>query len=346
MDTFCVLPWYSKEISQTITPCCLLGPGYDLEQIKNDLLSGIQSPSCDRCWKIEASGQQSRRQQENAFLDYKLNRDLSKIQQDCEQGLATTILYQITTSNLCNQACVTCNSMFSSKWAEVERKMGLTPKKLFLIDTEHLDIDYKNAQRIELLGGEPLFDPNTVEIFNQLLKHNNTNCMVSLVTNGSIELSPLLKDLCSQFTNLNICVSIDGIESVFEYMRWPTNWHTVIENLAQYKQVCKNLSVSYTISSVNALYYDQTVAWFEAQQLPYNHNMVYTPSWLSLATAPVQLKQRLIANNNFVSKFSQINSQEQTLDQYWHKLQQQDSAKKISLDKYLPELARVIFDNQ
>jgi hypothetical protein len=346
MDTFCVLPWYSKEISSIVTPCCLMRPGYDLEQVKKDLLSGVQSQSCNRCWEIEAGGKQSRRQQENIFFDYKLDRDLSNIQQDCKQGLATTMLYQITTSNLCNQACVTCGSRASSKWADVERKMGLFPIKVLFNDIEQHNIDYKTAQRIELMGGEPLFDPKTIDVFKKLLEHNNTDCTISLVTNGSIKLTPALKEMFSNFSNLNICVSIDGTGSVFEYMRWPTKWNTLKKNLEQYRTVIKHLSISYTISSVNALYYDQTVAWFKSNQLPYNHNIVYTPSWLSLSSAPVELKKHLIAQNNFVSTLSQINGKEFALDQYRNKLQKQDSAKKIQLEYYLPELASIIFDNQ
>ena len=53
MDTFCVLPWYSNEIGQKSTVCCLLPAKYDLNQIRQDLIAGIKTPACTKCWKIE-----------------------------------------------------------------------------------------------------------------------------------------------------------------------------------------------------------------------------------------------------------------------------------------------------
>ena len=85
MDTFCVLPWYSREISgKTPVACCLLPDNHNIELIKIDLLNGVRNTSCSKCWDIEDIGNTSRRQQENIFLDYKLDRDLSRIKADCE----------------------------------------------------------------------------------------------------------------------------------------------------------------------------------------------------------------------------------------------------------------------
>ena len=133
-DTFCVLPWYSKEISRNTTPCCLLPVDHDIEDIKKTLLSDQQHPACQKCWDIESSGQISRRQQENKFLDYKLDRDLKKIQQDCIDKKSTTLLYQVNTSNLCNQACVTCDSSFSTKWQELDRQTNVAQVSQIPID--------------------------------------------------------------------------------------------------------------------------------------------------------------------------------------------------------------------
>ena len=48
--TFCELPWYSEEINGlNKTPCCLLAKGYDITQVKKDLLSDVPSKSCQKC---------------------------------------------------------------------------------------------------------------------------------------------------------------------------------------------------------------------------------------------------------------------------------------------------------
>jgi len=341
MDTFCVLPWYGLEIPLA-TPCCLLPDNADINQIKTDLLQGIKSPACSKCWQIESIGEKSRRQLENEFLDYKLNQDLIRLKEDCIEAKHKTLLYQITTSNLCNQACVSCNSNASSKWAEIEEKMGLVPASKKEIDLENSDINYSSAKRISLLGGEPLFDPKTFKILKKLIEHNNTDCFISLVTNGSIMLKQSQLDLLSKFTDLNICISIDGVGPVFEYMRWPAKWNVICDNIKKFQQITNNISVSYTISSLNILYYQETVDWFQTQGLRYNHNIVEFPNWLGLRQMPLEIK-KLIANNTFAKPWLTQTGSEITLKEYFNKIHQQDQVKKINIKQYLPELA-IIFD--
>jgi hypothetical protein len=343
MDTFCVLPWYSLELPAN-TPCCLLPKGTNIDQLKINLLNGIAAPACTKCWTIESQNQKSRRQLENEFLDYKLEQDLSKIKQDCIEQKNQTLLYQIQTSNLCNQACVTCNSYASSKWAEIETKMGLVPAKSRSIGISSIDIDYKSAQRISLLGGEPFFDPTTFEILKKLIDHENVDCFVSLVTNGNIKLKPKQSDLLAKFKNLNICVSIDGIGSVFEYMRWPAKWPTLLENLEEFKKITKNISISYTISSLNVFYYEQTINWFKEQNLRYNHNIVSTPNWLSLDSMPIELKSILV-NNQFATLWPKTIGDEISLNEYKNKIYLQDQAKRINIRDYLPEIWEILNDS-
>jgi hypothetical protein len=344
-NTFCVLPWYSKEISKNITPCCLLPDEYDLEDIKKTLLSGQQHSACQKCWDIEASGHLSRRQQENKFLDYKLDRDLEKIQQDCVDNKSTTLLYQITTSNLCNQACVTCDSSASTKWHELDRKMDVAQILHHSINDFSKEIDYTNAKRIEILGGEPLFDPVSLQLLDQLLANNNRDCFISVVTNGSITLKPAQIHKLKQLNDLNICISIDGIGSVFEYMRWPGKWPKLLENIEQYKSIAKTITVSYTISAVNALYYDQTVEWFDKNNLSYNHNIVTYPDWASLTNMPAPLKNVLSQRNNFVSNFCKINGNETPMSIFSKNLIAQDQVKKINIQDYMPELASLMVNS-
>ena len=340
MDTFCVLPWYSSELPAN-TPCCLLPQNTNINQLKNDLLAGIKSPACSKCWTIESIGQKSRRQLENEFLDYKLDRDLHLIRHDCATTQVKPVVYQITTSNLCNQACVSCGSLASSKWAEVERKMGVTPINLTEINLKEADINYSSARRISLLGGEPFFDPTTFTILEKLVEHKNTDCFISIITNGSINLKQTRLDLLSKFTDLNICISVDGFSPVFEYLRWPTKWDQVIKNIADYQKITKNISISYTISSLNIFYHDQTVNWFTQQGLRYNHNIVTYPNWLSLTAMPVELKE-LLSENSFAAPWVSITGAEISLVEYKNKIHAQDLAKHIDIKNYLPEITKIL----
>lgn len=319
-------------------------PFSNVEKVKQDLLQGIQSPDCKKCWDTENSGLQSRRIQENVFLDYKLDRDIEKIEQDCINGNAKLLMHQIQLSNLCNQACVTCNQTASTKWGEISNRDNRAKIPIFKTDLNALKIDYANVKRINILGGEPLFDPAMFDLLELLVDHGNTDCFISFVTNGSVILTDKLKRLLTKFTDLNICISIDGIESRFEYMRWPGKWATLLHNLDAYRSVVPSISVSYTVSTVNAIYYQETVDWFASQALPYQVNMVRDPIWASLQNAPIEIKTRP-GLPDAISSYAIVNGREISMQTLAENLQKQDVMKNIFLKDYMPELFDIIYDN-
>jgi wyosine [tRNA(Phe)-imidazoG37] synthetase (radical SAM superfamily) len=341
---FCVLPFLSYENgykSANNIYCCLLPGGTDIVNVQDSMKNQQRAPACAKCWKIEDQGKPSRRMLENSFLDHKLDKNIEDIENDCISAPRSPLLYQITTSNLCNQACVSCNSVASTRWAEIERKMNIVPNKSFNVDLQHIAIDYKHARRISLLGGEPLFDPTTFEILSQLQQAGNTDCFISFVTNGSIELNPAQIQLLESFTDLNFCISIDGIGPVFEYLRWPGKWNQLLDNIEQYKKITSSISVSYTISSLNALYYNQTTEWFDKNNLQYNYNIVTYPDWLSLNSMPVPIKEHL-RNCSFINHYCEITGHEISTTEFLKQIQLQDTAKKISIQDYMPELVDLL----
>jgi len=346
MDTFCVLPWYSSELPDN-RPCCWMAKDANIDQVKKDLLAGVKSPACAKCWQLEQLDKSSRRQLENQSLNHKLNQGLEQLKESCEQGLNQTVLYQITTSNLCNQACVSCNSKASTKWAEIETRMTMSPwvdigvkvdswipYPYTYVDPNDLDINYQTARRISFLGGEPFYDSATFRILEKLIAAKNHDCFISIVTNGSVTLNTAQIQLLQQFTDLNICISIDGTGPVFEYMRWPGNWNQLVINLKQYKTITENISVSYTISALNVFYHEQTVEWFERNNLKFNYNTVSWPSWLALSNTPTVLR-----NNQFVQDFCK---DDVGIDHFVKYIENQDRAKRIHIKDYMPEVAALI----
>jgi sulfatase maturation enzyme AslB (radical SAM superfamily) len=170
-----------------------------------------------------------------------------------------------------------------------------------------------------------------------MIQHSNTDCFISFITNGNVSLTTKQLDILSKFTDLNICISIDGVGPVFEYLRWPGKWPTLLDNIKKFKQITKNISISYTISSLNILYYQQTIDWFQSEGLRYNHNIVSNPNWLSLDATPIEIKQ-LLHDNAFASRWMNITGKEISLKDYHSMIIAQDRAKSINIKNYLPEI--------
>jgi hypothetical protein len=345
--SFCVLPFYGKEYPSD-TVCCLLPIGADLEQIKQDMLTDTRNPACSKCWKLEDAGKLSDRLIKNKTLDYYADTSLSVLYDQCVKEENKIVQYKIDTSNTCNGTCVTCGSDASTAWGQLERRNGVKSHPSWRIQSAqtHSWVDFASAKNIGFRGGEPFLSDTNFYILEQLIAHHNTDCFVGFVTNTSFDLTSRQIEILDQFPRKNFCFSIDGVGPVFEYMRYPLKWQTLLGNLEFCRKKGIDVSVSYTVSNVNLLYYDQTIAWFQEQNLPYiinlvNHPLHFSPFNWSEQFLPAVLDQ--IADPAMAQMI--INSARPTtdlFDRFKQELSKQDQWKKIELANYLPKLADLL----
>ena len=340
---FCIQPFYTMEynIDKTKTPCCLLkdNPTPDVGKIQNDLLNDIATPACQACWDLESRGIESDRQLQNRNFDYQLDRDIDLIEQDCREGKNSLQSIKVWTSRKCNGACVVCGSHFSTTWASI-LKEDTDPMTQSLDELDH--VDWANLKQISLIGGEPLYEKRNFDILQKLIDHDNTNCFVTTVTNGSVNLSHQHIDMLTKLTNLNFCLSIDGIGTRHEYLRWPLKWDQLEKNIELYRSLDIDLCASYTISNMNILYYDETVKWFNDNNIRYNHNMVNNPTHFNINSLPRSVKDK-IGSNLFRPHQS---GDDQLFERFLKEIETQDELKGIKIKDYLPEFANLIQNNQ
>jgi hypothetical protein len=347
-NAFCVLPFYSIELPRH-TPCCLLPDNVDIELIKHQMLNNQRPVECSKCWKLEDSGIKSDRIIKNETLDYYFDQDLISIFNECADQKNSIRHYKIDSSNVCNATCITCDSKSSSAWAQLQRKNQLPAWKHWQITPVqiHNQINYQTAKSITFRGGEPFLSNTNFYVLEQLLEHDNSDCFISFVTNGSIALNDYQKHLISQFKNKNFCFSIDGIGSVFEYLRYPLSWNAIEKNI----QYCRDnnilISASYTISNLNVLYHNQTLNWFKENQIRFINNPVYTPVYFQPSALPVELKKN-IANSMIDTELASAllqehnDQDEQNYQQFRIMIAHQDQLKGIQMKHYLPKLAELL----
>lgn len=339
---FCVLPFYSYENSIGSTEniyCCRLRPGTNIESVRDSIKNKQCAPECQTCWSLESAGLNSERQIHNQTLDYYLDRDLEKIEQDAINIGFQTKIVKLTTSNLCNGTCVTCGSALSSAWAQLENKHIVYQTEQF----EHLD--FSSIAQLGFVGGEPLLEKTNFKILENLLAAGNTDCFISIVTNGSVNLKQHQIDLLKQFKNLNICLSIDGVGPIFEYMRYPLKWPTLLTNIEVFKSITNNISVSAMISNLNILYLTELLDFFHSNNLNYLCKQIEYPVMFSPGNLPANVKQTIIDKN---SKYKQqvvgfLNCGVLYTDAMFNNLRnevvRQDALKNIRIVDFMPEIA-------
>jgi len=354
MDTFCALPWVGREfnLNHNETHCCLLPAGHNIELIKSEMLEGKQPTACQKCWTLEANNLKSNRQVINSTLDFYWDRDLELIKQDAIDGkLDQVLILKLYTSNICNATCVSCSPVASSSWAQLARQMypviPLKQHKFVDLEIVKEKVDLKELKILNLVGGEPLYEKKNFEFLEYLSELGNTELFVSMVTNGSVKLTNKQKQILSKFKNINFSVSIDGTESVFEYLRYPLKWEVLNKNLEFFREISSNISSNYTLSSLNILYHNTTIEWFNKNKINYSVSPVYDPSWLQPSalseSIKTLLKSQLVAEdyNVFVGQIHTDRDQ-QNFCRMLEQTKLQDTAKKIKMSDYLPELYRLL----
>jgi hypothetical protein len=147
--------------------------------------------------------------------------------------------------------------------------------------------------------------------------------------------------ILSQFKNLNICLSIDGVGPRFEYIRYPLSWNLLCENLEKFRKITSNISVNATISNLNIFYYSELIEFFNAHQLNYMCRHVEFPLHFSPGNLPDAFKQQVLENNS--QYHTQVKSflgtghyNANLFAKFCQEIQRQDHLKRISISDYLP----------
>ena len=192
----------------------------DLVKTKKDLLTGIRSPKCSYCWKVEDSGGVSPRSPYDQFVefmahtgwfgtkDYNIISDrLSNLSDDEANMLAKHLdfphIIEIALTNTCDLKCVYCSSHFSTQWeTEMIKYKEMRPRDI-TTPSPHLrdmfwkyflESGFKATKFISFIGGEPL-------IINEF--YDDINLILDKFSNyeNQDELQPVV--IINVITNLN-----------------------------------------------------------------------------------------------------------------------------------------------
>jgi hypothetical protein len=348
--SFCVLPWHGKELrfNGTFTHCCLLPESYDINKIRSEMQQGIRPKECSKCWNLEDHNLLSDRQLKNSALDFYLKKNIQDIMLDATEE--KTLMVKTITSFTCNWACVYCISEASSYCDIIERRIDKTipiqSYNFIGLDKVEKQIDLAEIKTLSLIGGEPFLERRNFEILQRLIDVGNTDVFVSVVTNASIDLAPAYRNMLASFPNLNLCLSIDGRHSIFDYQRWPLKWTAVEKNIETYRTLTNNISVSCTVTNISVLYYNDAKKWFRSQQMPWIPNPVYDPEIFSPKNLPVSTKHYLrdvLDSDDYHAFIGDPYHQSPGLWQdFLAEIKKQDQAKGINIRDFVPEFCDLV----
>lgn len=277
-----------------------------LQEQRNFLLTTGKLPdSCHFCKDFEDRKVLSRRLEllktDNIF-DPEIK--LKKLQYNCD--------------NFCNLKCIICSSKYSSSWIEDEKILknyielhGDLNKKLKRTKNNKLsyNLDYTQLDEIYFNGGEPFMSNDHINFLNNVVDNSDTSKITLLYnTNATFPIKDSFLRIWEKFKNVTLMCSIDGIEEVFEYVRFPAKWTVVNNNLQDYKKIIEsfpriNVELSPAIGIHNVFYTDILLDWANA-----NNFKVIPPLMvfgkLSLVNFPIEHSDSLLDYVNSLPNYN------------------------------------------
>jgi len=206
-----------------------------LLEIRKKLLKGEEPIECHVCGDRERKGWSSDR------LEY-LARDGNTVTPDINYGneFRQPLALDIRPGNVCNLKCRMCDPGNSTEiFKEVEENPNLYQYyrgNKWNKNTTNMDIikfisaiDFKLIKRLNILGGEPTVDPDTIAFLEKLIENGNTELEL-IVTSNCTNFNKHWQ-LFKQFKNLGVCASLDGTGKTYEYIRTNAKWKPVINNV-------------------------------------------------------------------------------------------------------------------
>jgi len=285
-----------------------------LNKIRAAMVAGdrhIYEPWCERCYRMEEQGQVSRRQRRWKYMSDDTRRCIEETGDNGELPFIHYERFDVKfTGNKCNLRCYMCSPDFSSSFALEWRKLGwhsgpihLNPyKEMDDGEEDHWWKGFKEAlpyiKVITFTGGEPFIIDEYWDMLDEIVERDLAKDMI---LNISTNLTMLdyrgrsVRDYFPKFKRIHLQVSLDGHGEQYEWIRYPANYDSVIENLKQVIGMEKvQLKVSITVSalSIEALprLHDHMKEfdvgfWYD--------NVLYYPVHLQVSSLPMVVKERL-----------------------------------------------------
>jgi len=324
-DTFCPLLYngIATDPSGGYRPCCRFSQQESFhgslddyktsdmyKKMEHEFLNGIWPKGCADCKTNEARNGQSKRLRE--ITNYK-----SKYKHDIDIDHLQSIKYDLVDlrlSNKCNLGCLSCNPKSSSLiFDEVKQNRGQHLAHMNNIYDWIEDRDLTNPyseqeidklfdcvdkhSRIYFTGGEPSIGKGCLRFLQRLIDEGY-NETVFLEFNSNFQTSnPKFIELLSHFPKGLMMPSIDAIGKRAEYIRYPSDWQRIENNIKLFKQKCPTWKFHFapTISLLNIFYLDELVEYCDVNHFEYKFtNILHGPDYFNITNLPNEWKKLAI----------------------------------------------------
>lgn len=372
----CFAPWTNLDISPLgdISPCCKFQHKYydekfniqkdhinaykdsnTLKIIKTELQNNQWPKGCERCKIEEENDIQSKR-----ILDQQRWPEHYEKYDIIQSEFITA---SVAFGNTCNLKCITCNPYSSSRWQkEYQEIYGIKIENHHFYKKDFVQdfVSYTpNIIHLDIPGGEPFLSgiKEQQELLDYYIETGNANAIsLHYTTNGTVWPDNFWWERWKHFKEIDLQISIDGIDQRYEYIRFPATWNETLTNVKRYleKEAQSSnlrLSVSHTVSAYNIAYLPEFVLWCKQIGLPEPWlGRVYKPEHMRPSVWPDPAKGFIIdilanSGHDILTSWAKLIKTTDDSEYFeWFKtqLQKHDQYRKISFSDVFPEMTNFL----
>lgn len=306
-----------------------------MKNIRLDMLNDRIPHSCKKCFTEESNGIISKRQWETEVWSKRIDIESIAKNTSADGSLPVNIPYfDLRLGNTCQLKCIMCSPHDSSSWIKDWRQQY--PKyTVFELKQDQIwnkSYDYtwyqkgsfldtmknqsSNVKELYFAGGEPLLIPEHYKILEFMISSGSSkNCILRYNSNG-LELTSKLFDLWKNFKLVKFNFSIDAIEDKNDYIRYPSKWNNIVNNLDILDDTDNNIivNIATAVQLLNICYLPELAEWkinknFKKINIsPHGGgvigtHIVYFPSYLNIRVLPQAIKNLAkLKIENFIKK--------------------------------------------
>jgi organic radical activating enzyme len=338
----------------TSTPMSAWNNEY-MRNVRTTMLAGNIPTSCSKCIAEEDKGVVSKRLWETyTWMNDGIDLEELVEQTEADGTIPEKLVYlDLRLGHTCNLKCVMCSPHDSSRWLQDHSK--LMNKTTFPIVKEQLSwngdlfnntwyenpdfwkemyAQIPNLKQVYFAGGEPLMIKEHKKFLQEIIRQGYADRILIRYNSNGLLLDDETIDMWKAFAKVKFAVSLDATDARNYYIRYPSEWDTIVANLHKLDNTPDNIQVSIAtaIQIMNIKHLPDFARWKISQNFKkinlglvpgdvqmgggiFNMHLLYIPTFLSCRVLPAKDKEEI--RESFAELAIWLYSNYRQDDDYW-----------------------------
>lgn len=301
-----------------------------MKHVRNLMLAGQIPASCLKCFKEEQAGHRSKRIWETEYWSKRL--DVNQLINDTkDDGSVPPKIYyfDLRMGTKCNLKCIMCSPHDSYMWEPDWKKLYPKIKNKSLKELcswedgsgnggsydwhknnpvfwDELYDQIPHMRQLYFAGGEALVINEHYKLLEDVVASGYAHNIQLRYNSNGVYVPDRLLELWNKFHDVRYHFSMDSIEGINDYIRFPPTWDKVLANLKKLDNTPDNIEVTIAcaVQMLNMYYIPDFIKWKLRQRFkkinPWplgagliNYHLVYHPVFLNIKVFPQEFKIKI-----------------------------------------------------